>query len=203
MHRDAVALAHGPSAKGAAIAVAATGAALLFDDEIADIAQRNNDGVLDSVETLGGGGSDKVMAGLFLYGVSANDRHARGAATDMFISSVVASRIITPVLKAAVHRTRPNGDDDDSFPSNHATQAFALASAVAAEYPRARWIAYGLATGVSLARVSHNAHWASDVVAGAAIGTFVGHTVARTNSEARMNVTVLASGNGVMIGVHW
>lgn len=200
--QDAVAVAHGPRLRSAAIATAATGAALLLDDEIARVARHNDDGVLDDVETLGGGNSDKVMAGLFLYGVAARDSRARNAAFDMFVSSIIASKIITPALKATVHRTRPNGGDE-SFPSNHATQAFALASAVSVSYPRVRWIAYGLATGVGLARIAHDAHWTSDVVAGAAIGTFAGRTVARTNADARAQWSVAVARNGVVVTLRW
>ena len=83
--------------------------------------------------------------------------------------------------------------DFQSFPSGHATTAFAVASAVAAE--TSEWInhsntwpgwkvvigatMYGGASLVGISRVYHDQHWASDVVAGAAIGTFSGLKVVR------------------------
>jgi membrane-associated phospholipid phosphatase len=58
------------------------------------------------------------------------------------------------------------------FPSGHAALSFATATALAILWPRARWrwLAYAWAALVSAERVAENAHWLSDVVAGAALG---------------------------------
>ena len=80
-----------------------------------------------------------------------------------------------------------------SFPSGHTTAAFAIAAVTTAEL--AHWTGekgwwsgwpyvvggtlFGSATLVGIARMYHDQHWASDVVAGAAIGTFSGLTVVK------------------------
>jgi undecaprenyl-diphosphatase len=60
---------------------------------------------------------------------------------------------------------------DTSFPSDHATAAFAIAVAIALRSRRAGWVALALATLVAVSRVAVGTHYPSDVLAGAAIGT--------------------------------
>ncbi len=186
-----------------AVAASAVGAALLVDDEIARAARANTspgaDRVFDAVEPLGGGASDKVMAGFLLYGVIRRDERAKAVAFDSFMSSVIASKAITPALKQLTDRRRPNGGTE-SFPSNHATQAFALATVVSHHYPR-RWVrtlAYGLAGGVAAARIYHDAHWTSDVVAGAILGSAVAGVVVRTN-EGLWRITPIPGGVAISV----
>jgi membrane-associated phospholipid phosphatase len=59
-------------------------------------------------------------------------------------------------------------DGGSSFPSNHAAVAFAFASVVARQYPNvwAQFGAYGLAMGISLARVAASQHFLSDAFIG-------------------------------------
>lgn len=79
------------------------------------------------------------------------------------------------------------GNKYQSFPSGHSVAAFAAAAAVSSEVSRwsPRWIyvvgpaMYGGATMVALSRMYENRHWASDVITGAAIGTFAGIKVIR------------------------
>jgi membrane-associated phospholipid phosphatase len=115
---------------------------------------------------------------------------ARGAA---ILAGTYAGVMAAQVPKFVFGRVRPRDGSDpwlvdpfsahESFPSGHATFAFAFASAV--DEATSGWIpavgAYGLATVTALARVRSDAHWFSDVVAGALIGTWVGGAVtART-----------------------
>lgn len=91
--------------------------------------------------------------------------------------------VTTVLIKRAAGRLRPNeaGSVDewrqgsDSFPSFHASAAFAVGTVLAEsggeDY---RWLrralGYGLATATAYSRVHDNVHWFSDTVAGAALG---------------------------------
>ncbi len=102
--------------------------------------------------------------------------------------------------------------DYQSFPSGHTTTAFAAAASVTSEmrrlHPGSVWyvapVLYGGATLVGLSRMYHNNHWASDVVLGAAIGTFGGLKVARYTSlhpdnrldKFMLHVTVTPNADG-------
>ena len=80
------------------------------------------------------------------------------------------------------------GRDYASFPSGHTSTAFAMAASTTAElsrmadeegwWPGWKWVIGGVMYGgaglVGVSRMYHDQHWASDVVAGAAIGTFSG-----------------------------
>ena len=63
-----------------------------------------------------------------------------------------------------------SGKREDAFPSGHALHMGALASAAGALPAVPRRIVRTLAIGLSLTRVAVLAHWASDVVAGFAVG---------------------------------
>jgi undecaprenyl-diphosphatase len=99
------------------------------------------------------------------------------------------------LLKNAVSRYRPyvyadgvppgkEDDYDNSFPSGSTAYAFLgagfLSATYRAEFPESRWnvpiIAggYTLATGIAAMRIASGSHFLSDVLAGAAIGSFYG-----------------------------
>ena len=141
-----------------------------------------------------------VLGGFYLAGVVFEDR-AKAVGLDGLAASLIASGMITPVLKVAVGRRRPSQSErvytfrpfsgSDSFPSGNTTQAFATASVIAAHYDPlwVKMIAYGVATSVGLARVDRNAHFASDVAAGALIGAAVGSAVVRFNQQRRTRIS--------------
>src|ERR1019366_5142562 len=134
--------------------------------------------------------------GFEAWGELGGDMRAKDAAMDGLTSSIIASGIITNSLKIVVGRERPSTttatfrfkpfSGNYSFPSGHATQAFAVATAIAENYPKwwVEGLAYGAAGLVGYARIEQNAHYASDVVAGSLIGWSVARAVVHRNQGA-------------------
>lgn len=95
----------------------------------------------------------------------------------------------------------------DSFPSGHSTWAFSLATVVALQYRHTAWVpvlAYTIAAGVGLTRVTMDRHWMSDVVVGAVIGHLVARLVVRSYTRRQRLVPILGcSGRGIALGFHY
>lgn len=150
-----------------------------------------------AIERLGTIENYAVLGGFFLVGAVTGDSRARNVAAEGLASSFVAGALITPTLQRMAGRVRPRHDAEPhtfhpfsgniSFPSGHTTQAFAVASVIATEYPHTlvQVAAYGAAAGVAASRMYHDAHFASDVAAAALIGTVVGRAVARYGQARR------------------
>lgn len=87
-----------------------------------------------------------------------------------------------------------------SFPSNHATVAFAAVTPFAQEYD-APWL-YGLAAAGSLGRTAGRQHWVSDVVAGGVLGMAVGGWLWQAQrTDTRSSIAVMPGEKSV--GVAW
>jgi membrane-associated phospholipid phosphatase len=179
---------------------AVLGTALLLDRPAHDAVNRNGDGSFarwgNNLEPIGIRGSLAAGGALYIYGLAAKDGEARGAGADVLTSMAIAGVILVP-LKYGLGRARPDANlgstafkpfsSRDSFPSGHTTFAFAAAAAITEHYaePWVQVTAYGLATLTGLSRMSLDVHWASDVVAGALLGTTVGKAVSRINQRKR------------------
>lgn len=84
---------------------------------------------------------------------------------------LIVIKLITQGLKSIIPERRPDGEDDKSFPSEHAAQCTAAAIIIEREYPgKIGASAYALAAAVSLSRVAGRKHHPLDVAAGALIG---------------------------------
>jgi membrane-associated phospholipid phosphatase len=100
------------------------------------------------------------------------------------LDAVVVNFGYSQVIKVAVGRERPNGQDDKSFPSGHTSNSFALAAVAERHYGWKLGVpAYLLASLVGASRLEQDKHYLSDVVAGATLGYIVGRTVVRVNSR--------------------
>jgi undecaprenyl-diphosphatase len=75
---------------------------------------------------------------------------------------------------------------DPSFPSDHATAAFALAVAVFLWHRRAGWLMLAMATVLAVSRVAVGTHYPGDVLGGAAIGAVSALIVYYTPAARRL-----------------
>ena len=169
----------------ALIGSVATSSALYLDTSVQH-AVSSPDSLFGRVGETGFGPviSSSVVAGLFLSG-RLDHRHTRWRAVtyDMLDASLV-NLAYSETLKTVVGRERPNGVDDKSFPSGHASNAFALATCFERHYGwKISLPAYLVASAVAASRLQRNAHYLSDVVGGATLGYVVGRTVARVNGR--------------------
>jgi len=120
--------------------------------------------------------------GMYLLGLTTDNEHARETGL-LSGESAIDSVAIMEVFKFATQRQRPiegNGKGQfwksgSSFPSLHSTVAWSIAGIFAHEYPSPfmKFLSYGLATTVSVARVEARQHFPSDVLVGAALGYLV------------------------------
>lgn len=125
-------------------------------------------------------------------------------------ASVVVAFGVKTVLKKAIKEERPDHSDNKSFPSGHASMAFAAARSIDKEFRRESiWIpiaGYAAATAIGVERVISDRHHWYDVVAGAGIG-FGAAELTWWLSDLMFgkgsNVAVGSSGNSVEVAVRW
>jgi membrane-associated phospholipid phosphatase len=151
------------------------------------------------------GSTVPFVAAAALYGVGLVAHAPTAADVGLHVGEAMAGAGVTTLfLKILVGRRRPYvephdphafgqgplldvNDELESFPSGHATVAFALAGSLTEEAAQ-HWpgsqrvvapITFATATGVAFARMYRDKHWASDVLAGAVVGTLVSRRVVR------------------------
>lgn len=199
--------------------LAVAGTAVVIDGPLRDEMRRQpgNSSFMLNIERLGAEYSVGVLGGFYLAGSMANDDTAIMVAQDGLTASIIASGLITPAIKIVTGRSRPYenagtnnfqslgaNNHNSSFPSGHTTEAFALASVISAHYDET-WVkssAYTVATLVGVARSYHDAHFASDVLAGALIGYWVGQSVVAHNRQKRArNILLLPETAQDIIGL--
>lgn len=152
-----------------------------------------------------------TVGGLVVYGVAKLSK-ADAVADVAFhtAESVAAASLTAQVIRGPLGRTRPLDThppyedqyefhffkgfthfQERAFPSIHSSSGFAAASAIVAEVkrraPGATWYvaipAYAIALTPGLSRMYLGQHWASDVFAGAFLGTFYGWRIVDYSHE--------------------
>ena len=191
----------------AILGVSTAGALLLFqrDQAITEWFRQSalqNNAMLKNTMTgarlFGDPGSLAISAAMWAGGKVFHDKNT-ALDGQMAFEAVAVSSAVTFVLKGAVGRARPYADSTNahnfsfgrglkgdgayqSFPSGHATAAFAFASAITASVARRSSrdasifgpLLYTAAALTGASRVYDHKHWASDVLMGAGIGTVSG-----------------------------
>lgn len=163
------------------------------------------------------------VLGLVLKDVGASDTSYLAA------SAMVHAFLVDNVIKGMTGRQRPfyaGGEDHwsgpsglfkrfttdgggryGSFPSGHTANAFALATVIALRHRDKPWVpvlAYTVASGVGLSRMTLDKHWASDVFCGAILGYSIGRLVLRNHERRGRLVPMLAcSRGGVALSVFY
>lgn len=145
-----------------------------------------------------------LLAGTGLYALGRADGQRRLQSLGLHsVESILLADVLGGSIKLVAGRARPYVDIDNpadfqlfrgfsddkyrSFPSGHTINAFAFASTVTREtqfwWPHGAWyvgtVFYGGAALMGVSRIYNNAHWASDVMGGAAIGTLIGTKVVK------------------------
>jgi hypothetical protein len=200
----------------AGLSAAGIGAAASLDGTIKNQVQAHRtpgeDRFFSQYQNLGETWSFGVIGAFEVWGEFDGDSTAKNTAMDALTASIIGPGLIGTSLKYVVGRVRPNAatstfefkpfSGNQSFLSGHASQAFAVATAIAENYPSwwVQTLCYGGAGLVGYARIEQSAHYTSDVVAGALLGWSVARAVVHRHnsspSPSKLSWTPYANGNG-------
>jgi hypothetical protein len=165
-----------------AIGVSSLFAVSRFDESISKISVNLKKRELVRVfEELGDANAIRPLAFVIFSGSLFTDNHRFQDAAFTSFQSLIYANVLTNSLKLVFGRSRPSEGNDafvfrpfqgsTSFPSGHATTAFAAITPWFLYYPKSVTVlAVIVATGTAFSRVPLLYHWPSDVVAGALVG---------------------------------
>jgi membrane-associated phospholipid phosphatase len=155
---------------------------------IQDHRSSSSEDIFEAINHLGNGVVlIGLMTALYVSGEVSDNNSLRKTAL-LSLESWLTAGIIVRGLKSVVGRARPwTGESSHSFhpfstqsgfasfPSGHASSAFAVAVVIADQSKKAYIdiLAYSLATLAAISRVHIDKHWSSDIFVGSAIGYFV------------------------------
>lgn len=145
-------------------------------------------------------GSLGFLGAFYLSGRLRHDAWQQDTAS-LALRSALHASLITVTIKRLAGRERPLlenhrgrfGNVDQlssgyqSFPSGHASSAWAIASVVASRYPKTwvRWTSYGSAALISVSRVTGKKHFYADIFIGSYLGYKIGKWVVKGQSAGR------------------
>jgi len=139
-----------------------------------------------------------TSTGIYVYGRAKDLPKVSHLGMDLIQALAIAELLVQP-LKYATQRERPDESDHHSFPSGHAADTFAFATALERHLGwKGAVPAYMFSSYVAISRVPANRHWFSDAVFGSAVGIIAGRTVTRHGREFPVTVTASRSGAAIM-----
>jgi len=141
-------------------------------------------------------------AGLYFLGLATKDEHKRETGL-LSGEAALDGLFVSTSLQYALGREQPTLDNfhgkffqgRNSFPSNHATTAWAIASVISHEYPGTltKILAYGAAGAITFARVRAEKHFPSDALVGSGIGWLTGWQVYRAHHNPELSGDTVGS----------
>ncbi|HEX5136450.1 MAG TPA: phosphatase PAP2 family protein [Planctomycetota bacterium] len=156
-----------------------------------------------------------------LWGGMAWSKGDRGEELETAAEALAMTGLSTLLLKGITNRERPDGSSQDSFPSGHTAAAFCGATLLADFiekdlHSRLGYLLYVPAAYVGINRIQVDRHWATDVAAGAFLGTLVanllfdlhfgdasrGHEGVFGGEEARWSIGPEVTDHGAGVLVH-
>jgi membrane-associated phospholipid phosphatase len=183
------------------LGTAAVGVTAAFDDRVRTYVQDHSGAgsrdLANRLRPLGSWQGAALMVAFLGVGELAGSANLAATGADGIEATLFATGLVTPFIQTVVGRERPSAGQGPhsfqpfsgaaSFPSGEVTQAFALASVVTAHSDSVvlRSVVWGLAGVVGWERIALDRHWASDVVAGALIGSAVGRWVVHRQEPSR------------------
>lgn len=128
-----------------------------------DVAQHlSNEGIL-------------ILMGAAVLEPSVAHKHGRPESIRV-ADGIFTATLASELLKHIIRERRPDGSRSlESFPSGHATAAFAAAMAISHYFPKQAPFWFLGATAIAWSRVEVRAHHTKDVIAGALLGSLMGH----------------------------
>jgi hypothetical protein len=119
------------------------------------------------------------------------------------IQAIAISEGMVQAVKYATRRERPDGSARNSFPSGHAADTFAFATALERHFGwKGAVPAYLASSYVAISRMPANRHWLSDVVFGSSVGIVAGRTVTRHGRPFPVFEVVPTRGGVALMYVH-
>ncbi len=186
------------------VGLGVVGIAHNWDDELGG--EVGGSGVVREVLDLGnqyGSSAISLATTAGMWGMAKLVGFSRGEAvfSDLTRAILLANVVVTPI-KLLAQRERPDSSNNFSFPSGHSANAFAMTSVLARRYGlklAAPLIAFTAV--VPVARIDHNRHFFSDVVAGSILGLMAGSAVTLQSASDPTGISIEPRLNRASLGM--